>query len=142
MSSPEQGGNPDQPERPRPREAETPPYLRTARFPTEPQSNRAYTRAQRALYQAPTSDVSVFRLRLNSDWHLAALGASPPPNLADQFDAIFAAGEPATLPPEVVAMLMQRRAQATRIAPWVERHVRPVPPNDPEPPAQDGESRR
>jgi hypothetical protein len=128
MPIPEHGGNPEPPEHQSQQEAEILPYLRAARFPTEARSNRAYTRAQYALYHTPESDVSVYRVRLDRDWFVAALGQLPPPDLDDQLDAIFATGEPASLPAEVVAALRERRAHATRLGSWVERHQRPLPP--------------
>jgi hypothetical protein len=131
MPSAEQGGTPEPPEDPAAAEAERPPYLQAARFGDEPVSRRVYNRAQEALYATPESGVSVYRLQLNRVWHVAALGELPPAELADQLDAIFAAGEPAELPGEVITFLMQRRAQATRIGPWVERHERLWPPEGP-----------
>ncbi len=131
MPSIERGGTPEPPEDPSVPESERPPYLRAARFADEPHSRRAYTRAQQALYTTPQSDVSVYRLQLNRVWHLAALGELPPEELAEKLDAVFAAGEPAELPAEVLTFLMERRTQATRIGPWVERHVRRVPPQEP-----------
>jgi hypothetical protein len=131
MSSIERGGSPEPPEDPPVPETARPPYLRAARFADEPPSRRAYNSAQQALYATPQSDVSVYRLQLNRVWHLAALGELPPPELADQLDAIFATGEPATLPAEVLTFLVERRAQATRIGRWVERHERPLPPDQP-----------
>jgi hypothetical protein len=128
MPTPEHGGSPEQPEHQSLQETETPPYLRAARFATESRSNHAYTHAQRALFNTPDSDVSVYRLRLNRDWFVAALGEPPPTELDGQLDAIFASGEPTTLPPEVLTMLVERRTLAKHIAPWVERHQRPLPP--------------
>jgi hypothetical protein len=104
--------------------------MATARFPTEASAGAAYLAAQAALYTAPEADVSVFRLQLNRVWHVAALGEQPPANLADQLTAILAAGEPVSLPTAVLAELARRRAQAMRQAPWVERHLRPIPPQE------------
>jgi hypothetical protein len=128
MPSIERGGPPEPPDDPPAPESERPPYLRAARFADEPRSRRAYDHAQQALYATPQSDVSVYRLQLNRVWHLAALGELPPAELANQLAAILAAGEPATLPPNAITFLMQRRAQATRLGRWVERHQRPLPP--------------
>jgi len=131
MPSIERGGSPEPPEDPPTPETELPPYLRAARFATEPHSRRAYDQAQHALYATPESDVSLYRFHLNRVWHLAALGELPPQELADQLDTLFATGEPAELPTEVVTMLVARRAQATRLGRWVERHQRPMPPAEP-----------
>jgi len=113
-----------------PRESESLPYALAVRFPAEQPAGQAYTAAQEALYHAETADVSVFRFQLNRVWHVAALGVLPPPELAQQLAAILTEGEPVSLPTELWQLLRQRRQQAIRQAPWVERHVRPEPPDE------------
>lgn len=121
------------PERPRhepSHEPEPVPYRRAARFPGERPAGQAYFAAQNAIYRTPACDVSVFRFQLDRVWHVAALGQPPPAALAVRLDTLLGAGEAVTLPPELVAILAQRRALAIRQAPWVERHQRPLPPNE------------
>jgi len=121
------------PERPRdePNPETAPlPYARAARFAGEPAAGRAYAAAQALIYQATDCDLSVFRFQLSRVWHVAALGQTPPADLAGHLEALLAAGEPVTLPPELLRIFAQRRAQATRQAPWVERHRRPLPPTE------------
>ena len=127
MASPERG--PDGPEEPVSREHEPVPYHRAARFAGEQPAGRAYTQAQRVIYEAPQPvDVSVFRLQLNRLWHVAALGLVPPAPVLQALETILATGEPAERPAEVWQTLRQRRAQAARQGPWVERHHRPGKP--------------
>ena len=125
MPSPEHGptGPTDQPRRP----AQEPvPYQRTARFADEPSAGRAYFAAQRVIYEAPQPlDVSVFRLQVNRLWHVAALGLVPPAPVLQAIEEILATGEPTELPQEVWQALAERRAQAIRRGPWMERHQRP-----------------
>ncbi len=104
------------------------PYQRTSRFPGEHSAGQAYAEAQQVLYEAPESDLSVFRLQLNRLWYVAALGLVPPAPVLTAIERILDTGEPADLPPPVWDTLRERRRQARRLGPWVERHRRPEPP--------------
>ncbi len=104
------------------------PYQRANRFPGERPAGRAYTAAEQVLYEAPESDVSVFRLQVNQLWYVAALGVVPPAPVLHAIERILDTGESAELPTDVWQALHERRAQATRLGPWVERHRRPKPP--------------
>ena len=124
MPSPERspGGSEQHPRR----KHEPVPYHRAARFAGEQPAGRAYTQAQRVIYEAPQPiDVSVFRLQLNRLWHVAALGVVPPASVLKALEKILATGEPAELPAEVWRALQDRRAQVARQGLWVERHYRP-----------------
>ena len=124
MPSPERGpGGPEQHSR---REHEPIPYQRAARFAGEQPAGVAYFQAQEAVYAAVGAvDVSVYRFQLDRIYHVAVLGQPPPPELDATLAGILAAGEPATLPPQVLQQLAERRRQASRQAPWVQRHHRP-----------------
>jgi hypothetical protein len=119
MSSTERGGEPE------PHETEPVPYHKTARFAGERPAGQVYDQLQEAIYTAPTCDLSVYRLQLNRVFHVTVLGQPPPQDLDRRITQLLARGEPVMLPPEVLAALVERRRQATRIAPWVERHERP-----------------
>ena len=125
MPSPERGQSSD-PDDTTGREREAAPYRRAARLRGEKPAGRAYERTQRVIYEArqPT-DVSVYRLQLNQLWHVAALGLVPPTPVLQALETILATGEAVDLPPEVWQALTERRRQATRRGPWVERHHRP-----------------
>ncbi|HEV2121576.1 MAG TPA: hypothetical protein VGW38_02230, partial [Chloroflexota bacterium] len=88
----------------------------------------AYTVAQQVIYEAPESDVSVFRLQVNQLWYVAALGLVPPAPVLAAIERILDTGEPAELPTEVWQAFHERRRQATRLGPWVTRHHRPGEP--------------
>lgn len=123
MASPERGpGDPDQSA---PHEREPVPYHRAAQFVSDQLAGSAYRHARDAIYRDPGNEISVYRMRVNLDWFVAAIGETPPDVLAQQLDRIFAAGVPATLPPEVLQMLAARRAEQRQFGPWVERRHRP-----------------
>ncbi len=115
MAQPEQGPVPSQ-------------YQRASRFVGEHPAGQAYAAAQQVLYEAPESGLSVFRLQLNRLWYVAALGLVPPVPVLTAIERILDTGEPADLPPPVWDMLRERRRQASRLGPWVERHSGPEPP--------------
>jgi hypothetical protein len=104
-------------------------YVRPARFPSERRAAGAYFRVQEAIFTTECA-LSAFRLQLNRRWHVVVVGTPPPEELEGIIRKILAAGEPTTLPAEVLAILLQRRADQIRLGPWVERHVRPVPPKE------------
>ena len=123
MASPERG--PGGPEEPVSREHEPVPYHRAARFAGEQPAGRAYFAAQRVIFNGPPNDLSAYRFQLNSVYHVAVLGQPPPADFDEQLREILASGEPATLPPEVLAALTERRRQMSRRGGWSEGHYRP-----------------
>jgi len=103
-----------------------PSYLEVARFIGERPAGRAYHQLQDAIFRSPACDLSVFRLILDRQWQVAVLG-SPPAELLDRrIRQILARGVPTSLPPEILTTLHRRRAEATRLGPWVEGHHRPT----------------
>src|SRR5438874_902537 len=109
MSSKEQPAGQDNhlPEQPTP-------YYQAARFSGERPAGRAYVRAQELIYQQPC-DLSAFRFLLERSWHVAILGEPPPEALERSLRRILARGELTTLPDELVKLLLERRAQATKL---------------------------
>ncbi len=99
-------------------------YYRAARFENELASRKAYFEAQAALFRAPECDLSSYRIQLNRVWHVLVVGEKPPEELDDKLHSILSTGEPAPLPADLLAYLKDRRARATRLGPWVERHFR------------------
>jgi hypothetical protein len=85
----------------------------------------AYRQAEELVYRRRDVDLSAFRFHLEQVYHVAVLGKVPPAEVAHAVERILAAGEPATLPPEVLTQLVQRRAQMSRTAPWIEGHYQP-----------------
>ena len=124
MPSPEHGPRrPD--EQPRRSEHEPVAYHRTALFRDEPSAGGAYAAAQQALFEGPPNDLSAYRFQLNSVYHVAILGEPPPTDLDAQLTEILSVGEPATLPPGVLAALAERRRRMSRGGGWTEGHYRP-----------------
>lgn len=118
MSSHEAFGN--QPER---HESQSNSYAVTARFENQLDAGQVYRSVQESIFDAKC-DLSVYRLQLDSVWHVAALGEPPPSDVDREIRDQLAKGELIRLPDLVVAALLDRRAQAMQIGPWVERHVR------------------
>lgn len=104
-----------------------PSYLRVARFSGERPAGRAYHQLQDLIFCSPACDISVYRLLLIRDWHVAMLGLPPVETLERRISQVLARGIPASLPEEVLSELQRRRGEATKLRPWVERHVRPTP---------------
>jgi hypothetical protein len=128
MGGPERGpGAPDPEPQPTP-EPEPARYQRAARFAGERPAGTAYAAAQQVIYEGPPTDLSVFRLQFQRLWHVATLGLLPPAPVLQAIEQILDTGAPAELPAEVWQALEQRRTQATRQAPWVEKHFRPGKP--------------
>lgn len=127
MSSPERGGPPS--ERPASHEQRAHSYYRAARFAAIADAGPVYAQIE-AVIRTEVCDVSAFRFERTGAAYVAVLGAPPPSDLDQQVADLLATGDPVTLPPTWLAFLVQRRAQARRLGPWVERHVRPVPPHD------------
>lgn len=112
------------------REHEPVTYHRAARFREEWRAARTYRVLQETIRGA-ACDLSAYRLLIDQVSHVIAIGEPPEEALDQQIAEILADGQPAELPPEVVTLLRERREQAGRLGPWVEGHVRPVPPNEP-----------
>lgn len=110
------------------KEQEPRPYYLAARFPGERLAGRAYFQAQELIFNTPDSDLSVFRIQLNQIYHVAVLGIPPPQELEQKLRSILSTGDSTSLPADILKVLLQRRAQATRQGPWVEKHFRPGQP--------------
>jgi len=98
-----------------------------ARFFGERPSGRAYSQARDAIFTDEDCDLSVFRLQFDRYWLVAVLGESPHEALGRQLDRILSRGEPATLSADLIQALSERRAEMTKLGPWVERQVPPPP---------------
>ncbi len=123
MSSPEHGQTGENTERSPIGER----YDLAARFPTEHLARRAYFRVQEAVFRAPC-DLSVSRFLLDRVSHVAVIGVPPPDELDRRLRRILRTGELTPLPGNILLLLWQRRLEANRDGPWVERHFRPGRP--------------
>ena len=106
------------------KEHEPQPYYQAARFSSEQVAGKAYFLAQRLIYQADC-DLSSYRFQLQSIYHVAVLGEQPPDELHHRLANILSGGDIVSLPAEIIKVLQERRAQATKVSPWLERHYRP-----------------
>jgi len=97
------------------------PYYRAARFRREAASLRAYQNLE-SLFFREECELSAYRFLWDEGWHVAAVGAEPQPKLQEQVESILSVGQPTSLPEELLQELQRRRAQNTKLAPWVERH--------------------
>ncbi len=105
-----------------------PAYTDARRFPDEETAARAYREGQQALQRDTNkSDVSIYRFKSGPDLdnHVVALGNPPPPALKAKLEIAFGLGERVTLAPDILQHLIDRRAEAKQLGPWVERHYRP-----------------
>lgn len=53
---------------------------------------------------------------------MAIYGERPVEAVRDRLEALLSLGAPSALPAEVLDYFRRRRAEMTKIAPWVERH--------------------
>ena len=102
-------------------EAQPLPYYRAARFRREAASQRAYENLQ-SLFFREECELSAYRFIWEQNWHVAAVGLEPPSPLQERVEKILSVGQPTTLPEQLLEELQRRRAQSTKLGPWVERH--------------------
>jgi len=101
------------------------PYCQARRFASEADAGQVYFKAQDVIQHDPTNDLSTYRLQLDQIWHVAVLGEQPTRRLARQLRRILAAGDPTTLPTQILELLLRRRSRALRQGPWTEKHQWP-----------------
>ena len=106
---------------------ELPRYCRAARFKSQAEAGQSYQQAQALLYTSPC-DLSAYRFLLDDTGFVAVVGEPPSEDLERKLTAILAAGEPVSLPDDILRRLATRRAQASRFGPWIEGHYRPGKP--------------
>jgi hypothetical protein len=92
-------------------------------FHQERRARQAYDQAQALLFEEEC-ELSAFRFYVGPTWYVAIVGETPPPALEQQLKRLLRRGEVVTLPPDVIEQLHQRRATATKLGPWVEKHYR------------------
>lgn len=99
-------------------------YVQCAQFSDADSAGQAYAALEQAIFDSQ-SELSCFRLQLNTTWHAVVLGEPPPRELAEELETLLSQGEAATLPDEVLSYLQRRRAEAIASgSPWTERHYR------------------
>lgn len=106
-------------------EQEPTPYYKAARFSGEQPAGKAYFQAQQAIFENEDNALSVYRVQLNKIWHVVTLGEPPPQDLEQKLETILSTGESTSIPSDILKLLQDRRAKATKLGPWVEKHFRP-----------------
>ena len=100
------------------------PYYQAARFDNKAKAGGVYTPLQQMIFEEQEHcDLSAYRIKITEGWHVVVLGERPNDALSQRIEALLTNGTLVTLRPDVLAYLQSRRAQATQIAPWVERHL-------------------
>jgi hypothetical protein len=104
-------------------------YTLAARYPTDESSQVPYNEAQNLIFtNTKELDLSAYRFQLRRlepvqvDWYVALVGIQPPAEFDARFRRILIQGEEVQLPQEVHDALIARRAEVTKLAPWVEGH--------------------
>jgi len=101
-----------------------PPYYQAACFANKAQAGQVYTPLQQLVFEEQENcDLSVYRVKFTEGWHVVVLGEKPKDQLHQRIEALLTNGTLVTLRSDVLDYLQSRRAQASQIAPWVERHV-------------------
>src|SRR3990167_2073140 len=77
-------------------------FLLASRFHAERPAKRAYFKAQDLIFRNQHSELSVYRFQVNRVFHVAILGETPEQPLEQRLRKLLAAGDPATLPQEVI----------------------------------------
>lgn len=98
-------------------------YYQAARFPGLAIAGATYFRLQQMVYEAQEDvDLSVYRLKIADMWHVVVLGEKPPEELHIRIESELTNGTLVTLRDDALRYLRERRARATLLGPWVERH--------------------
>ena len=101
---------------------QSPPYYLAARFINKAKAGQVYTSLQEIIFKEDC-DLSAYRLKITEGWHVVVLGEKPNDQLHYRIEALLTNGTLVTLRPDVLDYLQSRRAQASQIGPWVERHL-------------------
>ena len=99
-------------------------YVRASQYVADAPALAAYSQAQELIF-SNECDLSAYRIRFKNIPHAVVLGGVPPLEIDNCLAQILGAGEPATLPQDIIKTLDERRRQARRLGPWVEGHYRP-----------------
>lgn len=97
-------------------------YCLAATFRDARQSGRVYQRVQDTLFAIEECDLSSYRFYVGPTWYVAVVGEQPDRRLDQRLRGFLNRGTLTNLPDEVISDLLERRAKATEIGPWVEAH--------------------
>ena len=98
-------------------------YYLAARFPNQQKAGATYFPLQQMIFEARDDcDLSVYRFKLNNVWHVVVLGEQPPEELHQRIEAKLTTGTLVSLSEDALDYLLERRARAIQLGPWVEGH--------------------
>jgi hypothetical protein len=98
------------------------PYYQAARFPNKKEAGTVYDAVQALIYADIDCDLSAYRFKLNTTWHVVVIGEKPSDKLHVDIEAQLTNGTLVTLDSNVLYELLARRVEAIQLGPWVEGH--------------------
>lgn len=98
------------------------PYYQAARFKAKLEAGVVYNAVQELIHKDIDCDLSAYRFKRETTWHVVVIGEKPSDKLHVEIEAQLTNGTLVTLDTEVLAYLMDRRGEASLLGPWVERH--------------------
>jgi hypothetical protein len=100
------------------------PYYQAATFANGKTSGAVYDRLQHLIH-TEECDLSVFRFKRKTTWYVVAIGEKPQDSIHIEIESQLTNGNLTKLETEVLSYLIDRRQQASQVAPWVEVHYQP-----------------
>jgi len=101
-------------------------YCQAARFASKKAAGEAYLPIQALIFDERNNcDLSAYRIKLNEGWHVIVLGEQPADAINQRIELLLTKGVLVNLRairPDAFLFLLNRRAEANKIAPWVELH--------------------
>jgi len=98
------------------------PYYQAARFKNRTAAGVVYNAVQELIYKDIDCDLSAYRFKLNTTWHVVVIGENPSDKLLVDIEAELTNGTLITLDAGVLFELMDRRQQTIQLGEWVEGH--------------------
>ncbi len=98
------------------------PYYQAARFKNKSAAGAVYIVVQDLIYQNIDCDLSAYRIKLHSVWHVIVIGEKPSERLHIAIEAQLTNGVLVTVDSDTLLFLMRRRGQAIQLGPWIEAH--------------------
>jgi hypothetical protein len=98
------------------------PYYQAARFKNKTAAGVVYDAVQELIYNDVDCDLSAYRLKLNTAWHVIVIGEKPSDKLHVNIEAQLTNGTLVTLDSDVLHELLTRRVEAIQLGSWVEGH--------------------
>jgi hypothetical protein len=109
------------------KEQEQQPYYLASRFPSKQAAEQPYFAVQTTLHEMEC-DLSAYRFMRQWEepnekpWYVLVIGEQPAAEVEHHITTVLSQGEFATVPPEAVAWLMDRRKEQQHYGSWVEGH--------------------